>query len=151
MRNFFGGFLFQHLRVQTNLAYAPNNEDIETRSAVEMITFQTPFVDSAIKIIFNDINFFQQNTLMESALKSNVAKWATSNYLKQETTIEQAGAIGQAQLLTGSWRNAFISFDKLAAVKPEDLRRVANTYYKNFNWVVVGDTTGIDKKLLLSR
>ena len=97
MRNFFGGFLFQHLRVQTNLAYAPNNDDIETRSAVEMITFQTPHVDSAIRIIFRDIDFFQQNTLLESALKSNVAKWATSNYLKQETTIEQAGAIGQAQ------------------------------------------------------
>ena len=151
LRNFFGGFLFQHLRVQTNLAYAPNNDDIETRSAVEMITFQTPYVDSAIRIIFRDIDFFQQNTLLESAVKGNVAKWATSNYLKQETTIEQAGAIGQAQLLTGSWRNAFISFDKLASVKPEDIRRVANTYYKNFNWVVVGDTHDIDKKLLLSR
>jgi predicted Zn-dependent peptidase len=151
LRNFFGGFLFQHLRVQTNLAYAPNNEDLDGRSSVEMISFQTPYVDSAIKIIFRDVDFFQQNTLLESAIKGNVAKWATSNYLKQETTGEQAGAIGQAQLLTGSWRNAFISFDKLAGVKPEDIVRVANTYYKNFNWVVVGDTRDVDKKLLESR
>lgn len=151
MRNFFGGFLFQHLRVQSNLAYAPNNDDIEARSSAEMITFQTAYVDSAIRIIFKDIDFFQQNTLLESAVKGNVAKWATSNYLKQETTIEQASAIGQAQLLTGSWRNAFISFDKLAAVKPEDIQRIANTYYKNFNWVVVGDTRNVDKNLLESR
>jgi len=151
MRNFFGGFLFQHLRVQTNLAYAPNNDDIDGRSAYEMISFQTPYVDSAVKLVFKDVDFFQQNTLLESAIKGNVAKWATSNYLKQETTGEQAGAIGQAQLSTGSWRNAFISFDKLASVKPEDITRVANKYYKNFNWVVVGDTRDVDRKLLESR
>ncbi len=151
VRNFFGGFLFQHLRVQSNLAYAPNNDDIDGRTAVEMITFQTPYVDSAIKIIFKDIDFFQQNTLLESAIKGNVAKWATSNYLKQETTGEQAGALGQAQLSTGSWRNAFISFDKLATVTGEDIVRVANKYFKNFNWVVVGDTRDVDKKLLESR
>ena len=151
LRNFFGGFLFQHLRVQTNLAYAPNSEDIDSRSAVEMISFQTPYVDSAIKIIFKDVDFFQQNTLLESAIKGNVAKWATSNYLKQETTGEQAGALGQAQLSTGSWHNAFISFDKLAQVKPEDIARVAQKYYRNFNWVVVGDTRDVDRKLLESR
>ncbi|MFI5264674.1 MAG: M16 family metallopeptidase, partial [Candidatus Kapaibacterium sp.] len=151
LRNFFGGFLFQHLRVQSNLAYAPNNEDIDSRSAVEMITFQTPYVDSAIRMIYKDVDFFQQNTLLESAIKGNVAKWATSNYLKQETTGEQAGAIGQAQLATGSWRNAFISFDKLSQVKAEDITRVAQKYFRNFNWVVVGDTRDVDKKLLESR
>ena len=151
LRNFFGGFLFQHLRVQTNLAYAPNNEDVESRAAVEMISFQTPYVDSAIKLIYKDVDFFQQNTLLESAIKGNVMKWATSNYLKQETTGEQAGAIGQAQLSTGSWRNAFISFDKLAQVKPEDITRVALKYYRNFNWVVVGDTRDVNRKLLESR
>ncbi|MEP7234308.1 MAG: insulinase family protein [Ignavibacteriota bacterium] len=151
LRNFFGGFLFQHLRVQSNLAYAPNNEDIDSRASVEMITFQTPYVDSAIRMIYKDVDFFQQNTLLESAIKGNVAKWATSNYLKQETTSEQAAAIGQAQLSTGSWRNAFISFDKLSQVKPEDITRVAIKYYRNFNWVVVGDTRDVDKKLLESR
>ncbi|MEI8133807.1 MAG: pitrilysin family protein [bacterium] len=151
LRNFFGGFLFQHLRVQSNLAYAPNNEDFDTRSAVEMITFQTPYVDSAIRMVYRDVDFFQQNILLESVIRGNVAKWTTSNFLKQETTIEQATNLGQAQLLTGSWRNAFVSFDKLASVKAEDIQRVAVTYFKNFNWVVVGDTSTVDKKLLESR
>ena len=151
LRNFMGGFLFQHLRVQTNLAYAPSSDDLAARSAVEMITFQTPYVDSAIKIFYHDVDFFQQNTLLESAVKGNVAKWATSNYLKEETTGEQASALGEAQLMTGSWRNAFVSFDKLADIKPEDIQRVANTYYRNFNWVVVGDTRDVNKALLESR
>lgn len=151
VRNFLSGFLFQHLRVQTNLAYAPNNDDYEWRSAVEEISFQTPLVDSAVKIFFNDVEFFQKNLILESAIKSGVAKWTTSSYLKQETTIEQAGAIGQAELLTGSWRNAFVSFDKLSSVKPEQMLRVAKTYFKNFNWCIVGDTSGIDKELLLTR
>jgi predicted Zn-dependent peptidase len=151
VRNFMGGFLFQHLRVQSNLSYAPNNDDLDWRNSVEAITFQTQYVDSAVKIFYKDVDFFQNNLILESAIKAGVPKWATSNYLKQETTIEQASNIGQAQLLTGSWRNAFISFDKLASVKPEALLRVARTYYRNFNWCVVGDTTGIDRKLLESR
>jgi zinc protease len=151
VRNFMGGFLFQHLRVQSNLSYAPNNEDLDWRNAVEMISFQTPYVDSAVKIFYKDVDFFQNNMILESAIKSGVPKWATSNYMKQETTIEQAGQIGQAQLQTGSWRNAFVPFDKLANVKPEQILRVARTYYKNFNWCVVGDTSVIDKKLLESR
>ena len=113
--------------------------------------FATLEIDSAIKLIFKDVDFFQQNTLLESAIKGNVAKWATSNYLKQEKTGEQAAALGQAQLSTGSWRNAFISFDKLAQVKAEDIARVAQKYYRNFNWVVVGDTRDVDRKLLESR
>jgi predicted Zn-dependent peptidase len=151
VRNFMGGFLFQHLRVQTNLAYAPNNDDLDWRDAVETISFQTPYVDSAIKIFYKDVDFFQNNMILESAIKSGVPKWAVSSYMKQETTIEQAGQIGQAQLQTGSWRNAFISFDKLANVTPEQILHVARTYYKNFNWCVVGNTEGIDKKLLESR
>lgn len=151
VRNFMGGFLFQHLRVQTNLSYAPNNEDLDWRNAVEMISFQTSYVDSAVKIFFKDVDFFQNNMILESAIKSGVPKWATSNYMKQETTIEQASQIGQAQLQTGSWRNAFVPFDKLANVKPEQILKVARTYYKNFNWCIVGDTTMIDKKLLESR
>jgi zinc protease len=151
LRNFFGGFVFNHIRVEHNLAYAPNVDDQDGRTSIGIITVQTPYVDSAIKIIYNDVDFFQQNQIRESAIREGVAGWATRNYLNVETTAEQAISLGQAVLTTGDWHNAFINYDKLENVTPAQLQRVAIKYLRNFNWVVVGDTTGIDKALLESR
>ncbi len=151
LRNFFGGFVFNHIRVQHNLAYAPSVDDQDGRTSVGIITVQTPYVDSAIKIIYNDVDFFQQNLIRQSAIREGVAGWATRNYLNAETTSEQAISLGQAALTTGDWHNAFFDYDKLANVTPVQLQQAAVKYLRNFNWVVVGDTTGIDKALLESR
>ncbi len=151
LRNFFGGFVFNHIRVVHNLAYAPNVDDQDGRTSVGIITLQTPYVDSAIKLIYNDVDFFQQNLIRESAIREGVAGWATRNYLNAETTAEQASSLGQAALTTGDWHNAFTSYDKLANVTSLQLQQAAMKYLRNFNWVVVGDTTGIDKALLESR
>jgi zinc protease len=151
LRNFFGGFVFNHIRVQHNLAYAPNVDDEDGQTSVGIITVQTPYVDSAIKIIYDDVDFFQQHYINKSAIRSGVAGWATRNYMNAETTAEQAGSLGQAALTTGDWHNAFIDYDKLANVTPVQLQQAAMKYLRNFNWVVVGDTTGIDKALLESR
>ena len=146
-----GGFLFQHLRVQTNLSYAPDITEYEGRESVGLISFETDQVDSAIRMIFKDIDFFTNTAISQGAIKGNVAKWTTTTYLKQESTPEVANALGQAQILTGSWKNAFVSYNKLSTVKPEDIIRVARTYFKNITWAVVGDPKGVDVALLMSR
>jgi hypothetical protein len=53
--------------------------------------------------------------------------------------------------MTGDWHNAFFSYEKLSQVTPEQLNRAAVRYLRNFNWFVVGDTSGIDRQLLMSR
>ena len=151
LRNFFGGFVFNHIRVQHNLAYAPNVDDREGATSIGVISLQTAYVDSAIKIIYDDVDFFQQNTIRVSAIREGVAGWATRNYMKAETTQTQAIYLGQAELMTGDWHNAFFSYDKLARVTPLELVNVANKYLRNFNWVVVGDTSQVSRALLESR
>ncbi len=151
LRNFFGGFVFNHIRVQHNLAYAPNVDEKEGRISIGTIALQTPYVDSAVKIIFEDVDFFQNNRIRESAIREGVAGWATRNYLKAETTASQAALLGQAKLETGDWHDAFFSYDKLASVTPEELRAVATKYLRNFNWIIVGDTSHVDRDLLQSR
>lgn len=151
LRNFMGGFLFQHLRVQSNLSYAPDITEIDGRESVGVISFETEHVDSAIRMVFQDIDFFTNTPISQGAIKGNVAKWTTTTNLKQETTPEVAHALGQSQILTGSWKNAFVSYTKLSSVKPEDIIRVARTYFRNITWAVVGDPNGVDLALLMSR
>jgi predicted Zn-dependent peptidase len=151
LRNFFGGFVFNHIRVQHNLAYAPNVDEKEGRVSIGTISLQTPYVDSAVRIIYEDVDFFQNNHIRESAIREGVAGWATRNYLKVETTASQAALLGQAKLETGDWHDAFFAYDKLARVTPDQLVAVAKKYLRNFNWIVVGDTSNVDRKLLESR
>jgi len=151
LRNFFGGFVFNHIRVVHNLAYAPNVDDRDGRTAVGTISLQTPYVDSAVKIIYNDVDFFQQNLIRESAIHEGIAGWATRNYMNVETTAEQAVSLGQAVIETGDWHNAFFSYKKLGEVTSQQIVDAANKYLRNFNWVIVGDTTNVDRKLLESR
>lgn len=151
LRNFFGGFVFNHIRVQHNLAYAPNVDDREGKTSIGVISFQTPYVDSAVQLIDKDIEFFQDNTIRESAIRDGVARWTTSNYMKAETTTSQAVLLGRAMIYTGDWRNAFVSYSRLANVTSEQLLHAAQTYLRNINWVVVGDTTSVNKQLLLEK
>lgn len=151
LRSFFGGFVFNHIRVQHNLAYAPNVDDGEGQTSTGIITLQTPYVDSAIKIIYDDVDFFQQNRIRQAAIRGGSGKFATSNYVKSETSFGQAVALGQSKLMTGTIDNAFISYEKLASVTPEDLQAAAVKYLRNFNWVIIGDSNAIDRKVLLSR
>lgn len=151
LRNFFGGFVFNHIRVEHNLAYAPNVDDRNGATSIGEITLQTPYVDSAIKLIYNDVDFFQDNLIRPSAIRDGVAGWTTRNYMNAETTELQAVYLGQALLTTGDWHNAFLDYDKLASVTPEQLQAAAKKYLRNFNWVIVGDTAGIDRSLLESR
>jgi predicted Zn-dependent peptidase len=151
LRNFFGGFVFNHIRVQHNLAYAPNVDEEEAKTSLGIISFQTAYVDSAVKLVDEDIDFFQDNLIRESAIREGVGRWTTSNYVKAETAQSQAVNLGEAKIWTGDWRNAFVSYEKLASVTPEQLQHAALKYLRNINWVVVGDTTGLDRDLLLSR
>ncbi len=151
LRWVFGGFVFNHIRVQHNLAYAPNVEDREANTSIGVITVQTPYVDSAVNIIYRDVDFFQDNLLRQSSIREGVGGWATRNYIKTETTQSQAALLGVAKLQTGDWRNAFVSLEKLASVTPEQLQGAAKKYLRNFNWVIVGDTTHVTRKLLESR
>ena len=151
LRNFFGGFVFNHIRVQHNLAYAPSVDEQSFKTSIGLISFQTAYVDSAVKLVNEDVDFFQDNRIRESAIREGVGRWTTNEYVKAETAQNQAVALGEAKITTGSWQNAFVSFEKLATVTPEQLQRVAQKYLRNFNWVVVGDTANLSRTLLESR
>lgn len=150
LRNFFGGFVFSHVRVEHSLAYAPNVDDQEGKTSIGLITFETPYVDSAVQLIYDDVDFFQNNLIRSEAIKSGVGRWTTGNNMKQETAQSQAVALGQAKILTGDVSNAFLDYAKLAAVTPQQLVDVANKYLRNFNWVIIGDGP-VNKRLLEAR
>jgi len=73
----------------------------------------------------------------------------TSHYLDQETNAAQAGELARYELVGGGWRNSTTLLDRLRAVTPQDVRRVANTYIKNLQFIVIGNPAKIDRQIFL--
>lgn len=145
MRYFLGGNIFNRIRVEHALAYAPSVDESEWEDPVGVITFETAHVDSAINLVYEDVEFFQNYIIKQSLISGNVDMLSTSIFMEQETAQAQAEAIGEAFIMTGDWRNAFMSPDRLASVSAQALNLAAKTYLKNFNWLVLGDSVTISK------
>lgn len=145
LRNFLSGNIFNSIRVEHNLAYAPSLDEAEWASPVGIISFETAHVDSAIQLVNDDIEFFQNYLLKPSVISGNVDILSTSIFMDQETTQSQAEAIGEAYVMTGDWRNAFLSPERLSSVSNVELNRAAQRYLRNINWLVLGDSVAISE------
>ena len=65
----------------------------------------------------------------------------------QETNAAQTGELAEYELIGGGWRNAGAVLERLRQVTPDDVRRVANTYMKNLQFVVLGDPVKVNKTI----
>jgi predicted Zn-dependent peptidase len=52
-------------------------------------------------------------------------------------------------MIGGGWRTSSAFIDRVRAVTPADVRRVAGAYLKNIQFVVLGNPASIDKKIFL--
>lgn len=145
LRSFLTGNVFNRIRVEHNLAYAPSVDESEWADPVGVITFETAYVDSAINLVYQDVDFFQNYLIKQSLISGNTDMLATSIFMEQETAQSQAEAIGEAFVMTGDWRNAFLSPEKLSSVTSKELNAAAQRYLKNFNWLVLGDSVKVSK------
>ena len=96
-----------------------------------------------------EIARIQREPVTEGELKSTVQHYLTRHYLRQETNAAQAGELAQYELIGGGWQNGFTFLDRLRAVTPEDVRRVAQTYMRNMRFVVLGNPRVVDKSVFL--
>ncbi len=76
-----------------------------------------------------------------------VQHYLTRHYLGQETNAAQAGELAQYELLGGGWRKSTDFLERLRAVTPSDVQRVASAYMRNIRFVVLGDPERIDKRV----
>ena len=77
-----------------------------------------------------------------------MVSFITEYYLKNETNADQANVLARAELYQGDYRAADRFMEGLRKVTPEDVRRVARKYLKDFRFAYVGDPNRLDKSLL---
>ena len=136
--------VFEEVRVKRNLSYAP---DVFLRTqAANVGGLYVTAVDAnqSIRVMLAEIARLQSEPVSNDDIHAVIAQYLTTYYLGQETNAAQAGELAQYELIGGGWRNSVDFLEKLSAVTPADIQRVAQKYMRNIRFVVLGNPQSVD-------
>ena len=140
--------LFEEIRTKRNLSYAAYSR-LRRRSAnIGEVYVSTPKPNDAVKVIFDQIRWFQNNLLSERDLQNTINKTRTSLLERMQASEDQASLLGEFELVGGGWKRLEAFLNSISEVKPEQIRSVMQRYGKNIDFAVLGNLQGLDEKLL---
>ncbi|MEP6569509.1 MAG: pitrilysin family protein [Acidobacteriota bacterium] len=139
--------LFLEIRVKRNLSYAPEAFLSSQGSNLGGVSVSSTDVNQSVRVILDEIARLQNQPISPSELQGTVQHYLTRYYLEQETNAAQAGELAKGELLGGGWRTSTVFIDKVSAVTPADVQRVAQKYMRNIRFVVLGDPKSVDKQI----
>jgi zinc protease len=137
--------VYTEVRVRRNLSYAPDAFLSSQGANVGGIYVTSVDANQAVQVMLREITRLQTQEISPDEIKATAQQFLTRYYMGQETNAAQAGELAQYELIGGGWRNSAVFIDRLRAVTPSDVKRAANTYMRNLQFVVIGDPRQIDK------
>jgi zinc protease len=142
---------FQEVRVKRNLTYGADATLLSNGANSGFLSVTTAKPNETIRVMFDQIEFMQQKTLLRDPLRSIIAGFLTQYYTKLESNDAQAAKLAEYELLGGGWRRLVTWIDEVNKVTPEDLNRVCRAYLKNFHFAAIGDARQFNRDLFQSR
>ena len=142
------GRLFTEVRSRRNLSYAVESPFLERANAIAGLYVTTVDPNQVLRIMRQELTTLQTESVDPQGLKRLEQQFITEYYLKNETNADQANVLARAELYQGDFRAADHFMDVLRRVTPDDVRRVARRYLKDFRFAYVGDATKLDRALL---
>lgn len=137
--------LFTEVRVKRSLSYAPDSFLNTSGTSTGGIYVTAVDANQTVTVMLNEVARLQTELTRPDEIKAVAQQFLTTYYMGQQTNAAQTGELAEYEILGGGWRNSADVIDKLRAVTPEDIRRVANTYMKNMQFVVLGNPRSVDK------
>jgi predicted Zn-dependent peptidase len=141
--------VFQEVRVKRSLSYAPDAFLSEQGANIGGLYVTAVDANLAVRVMLDEIATLQNEDVSADELKAITQSFLTTHYLDQETNAAQAAALARDELIGGGWQNGLNLLEKVRAVTPQDVRRVANTYMRNLQFVVLGNPQKIDRQVFL--
>lgn len=136
--------VFEEVRVKRNLSYAPD-AFLRTQAAnVGGLYVTAVDANQSVRVMLSEIQRLQTEPVSSDDIHAVIAQYLTQYYLGQETNAAQAGELAQYELIGGGWRNSIDFLEKLSAVTPADIQRVAQKYMRNIRFVVLGNPRSVD-------
>ena len=142
--------LFEEVRTKRNLTYAVSawmNARVANRGNIYVTAVQP---DTTLKVMQTEVRKLQQELVPASRLGQTVNVFLTGYLMSQQTNMGQAADLGLWELAGGGWANGATYLNRVRAVTPADVQRAARTYMKGFQFVLLGDTTKVNRGFVTS-
>lgn len=146
-----GGRVYQEVRVERNLSYAPDADLGNLASNTGNISVSAVDANQAVAVMLNEIDKLKTEPVSERELSGISGLYLTNYYLGQETDAAQAVELARYELVGGGWRNSFEFLNRVRDVTPADVQRVAQKYMTNIRFVVLGNPASIDRQIFLQK
>jgi len=142
------GRFFTEIRSKRNLSYAVDAPFIERAVATGGVYVTTVSPDQTLRLMRGEIDELQNDLVDSAGLRRLVQQFITDYFMKNETNGDQASFLARAELYQGDYRLADRFVDDLRRVRPDDVRRVAREYMRNFRFVFLGDPNKLSREYL---
>jgi predicted Zn-dependent peptidase len=139
--------VFEEVRVKRNLSYAPDAFLRNQSANIGGLYVTAVDANQAVKVMLNEIARLQREPIGRDDINAVIAQFLTTYYIGQETNAAQAAELAQYEIIGGGWRNSLVFLEKLRAVTPADVQRIAQKYMRNIRFVVLGNPQQIDKNV----
>ena len=137
------------VRYKRQLSYAPNAEMGDDAANTANIYVTANDANQSVFLMLKEIQAMRENGVERDEFTGLPGFFLTTYFLKQETNASQVAELARYELVGGGWRNSLTFIDKMLAVKPEDVKMVANKYMKNIRFVVIGNPAAINKQIFV--
>ena len=106
--------------------------------------------DTTLKVIFSEARRLQREPVSASDLAEEVNTFLTQFWMQQQSNMGQASQLGRFELIGGGYQNLARFADAVRRVTPADVQRVARQYFQHARFVVIVDTTKVQRGLFTS-
>jgi zinc protease len=142
--------LFEEVRTKRNLSYAVYSGLSQRRANYGLIYVTAVDPGATLPVMFAEIERLKTEPISGERLAESVNVFLTQHWLGQETNMAQAATLGTFEMTGGGWERTDEFVERVRAVTPGDIQRVARQYLNDVHFVVLGDPAQIDQALFMS-
>lgn len=142
------GRFFTEIRSKRSLSYAADAPFVERAISTGGVSVTTVDPNATLTIMRSEISRLQTELIDREGLDRLVEQFITEYFLKNETNADQATFLARAAIYQGDYRAAERFVNDLRRVSPDDIRRAARTYIRNFSFAYVGDPSRLNRSLV---
>jgi len=137
--------LFQEVRTKRNLSYAPYSYASGGLIPYSIVYVTTTKPKDAVTVMTDEIKRLRNGGFTETDLRDAKSKFATSYFMKNESTFSNALSLGTSEI-KGSWKNEVTFLDQINKVTLPELQKAFTEYADGIKWSYLGDETLADKE-----
>jgi zinc protease len=142
------GRFFTEIRSRRNLSYEVDAPFVERAIATGGVYVTTVSPDTTLRLMRAEITRLQSELIDASGLERLVQQFITDYFMKNETNGDQATFLARAQIYQGDYKAAARFVEDLRKVTPEDVRRVARQYMRDYRFVYIGKPDALTRAIL---